>query len=156
MNEAIRDHLVRVLSWGDAHVTFDKAFDGIPEAMRGVVPEGLPYSAWQLLEHIRIAQWDILDFSRNPGYREMKWPDEYWPKEPAPPSAAAWDESLAAYRRDLRELEELVRDPQLDLTAKIPHGEGQTLLREVLLAADHAAYHVGEVIAVRRLLGVWK
>ena len=156
MSDAIREHILKLLGWGDAHVTFDKAIDGIPQDKRGIVPDGLPYSAWQLLEHMRLAQWDIPDFCRNAHYEELKWPDDYWPKSPEPPSAGAWDESVAAYRKDLRDLEAMVKDESLDWTKTIPHGSGQTYLREVLLIADHTAYHVGELIAVRRLLGIWK
>jgi hypothetical protein len=154
-NDAIRDHLVRVLDWRDAHVEFDAAVDGIGPEHRGKTPPGLPYSPWQLVEHIRITQNDILDFSLNASYREKKWPDDYWPSYPAPPSEAAWDESIASYVRDRDALKQSVRDRTLDLTAKIPHGNGQTYLREVLLVADHTAYHVGQIVLVRRLLGIW-
>jgi len=154
-NDAVRDHLVRVLDWRDAHVEFDAAVDGIGPEHRGKTPPGLPYSPWQLVEHIRITQNDILDFSLNASYREKKWPDDYWPSYPAPPSEAAWDESIASYVRDRDALKQSVRDRTLDLAAKIPHGNGQTYLREVLLVADHTAYHVGQIVLVRRLLGIW-
>jgi hypothetical protein len=154
-NDAIRDHLVRLLDWRDAHVEFDAAVDGIGPEHRGKTPAGLPYSPWQLVEHIRITQNDILDFSLNPSYREKKWPDDYWPSYPAPPSEAAWDESIASYVRDRDAFKRCVRDQKLDLTAKIPHGNGQTYLREALLVADHTAYHVGQIVLVRRLLGIW-
>ena len=154
-NDAVRDHLVRVLDWRDAHVEFDAAVDGIGPEHRGKTPPGLPYSPWQLIEHIRITQNDILDFSLNASYREKKWPDDYWPSYPAPPSEAAWDESIASYVRDRDALKQSVRDRTLDLAAKIPHGNGQTYLREVLLVADHTAYHVGQIVLVRRLLGIW-
>jgi hypothetical protein len=127
----------------------------LPVDARGRTPAGLPYSPWQLLEHLRIAQHDILDFCRNPDYRELSWPDDYWPAAAAPPFAAAWDESIRQFREDRAALQALARDSAVDLGARIPHGTGQTYLRELLLAADHAAYHVGELIVVRRLLGAW-
>jgi uncharacterized damage-inducible protein DinB len=152
---AVRDHLARLLDWREAHVELDAAVDGIAHEHRGAVPPGVEHSLWQLLEHIRIAQSDILDFCVNPAYREKKWPDDYWPKDPAPPREAAWEESLAAYTRDRDALKQLARDPRTDLAATIPHGSGQTYLRELLLVADHTAYHVGQMIVVRRLLGIW-
>ena len=153
----LRDQLSRLLIWEDAHVGFDAAVDGIPAELRGEHPANVPYSPWQLIEHMRIAQHDILDFCRNPNYHhEMKWPDDYWPKSAAPSSPAAWDESLRQFRQDRKALQELAADPQIDLGARIPHGDGQTYLRELVLVADHAAYHVGELIVIRRLLGIWK
>ncbi|MGE5245181.1 MAG: DinB family protein [Betaproteobacteria bacterium] len=153
--DTLREHLVRLLEWHDAHADFDGAVADLPSEARGRTPKGAPYSPWQLLEHLRIAQHDILDFCRNPQYREMDWPDDYWPSSAAPASDADWDGSVAAFRRDRAALQALARDPKIDLSAKIPHGSGQTYLREILLAADHAAYHVGELVLVRRLLGVW-
>ena len=158
MNEstrAFRDHLERVLDWEDAHVGFDKAVDGIPPDKRGARPAGFEHSAWQLLEHIRIAQEDILDFCLNPAYKEMHWPDDYWPESPVPRDAADWDESIASYRRDRDRLKQLAEDASVDLLAKIPHGSGQTCLRELLLVADHNSYHVGQIVIVRRALGIW-
>lgn len=156
MNEdALRDHLARLLDWKEAHATFDDAVAGLPEPLRGRAPDGLPYSPWQLVEHLRITQHDILDFCRNPKYRELAWPDDYWPASAAPPSSKAWDESLRRFLEDRTALQRLARDSSVDLTARIPHGTGQTYLRELLLAADHAAYHIGELIVVRRLLGAW-
>jgi hypothetical protein len=155
-DSALRDLLSRLLAWEDAHVGFDAAVDGIPADLRGVQPSGLPYSAWQLVEHLRRAQHDILDFCRNPDYEELEWPADYWPTSPAPPSPAAWDESLREYARDREALQQIANDRQTDLTARIPHGSGQTYLRELVLAADHAAYHVGQLVLVRRLLGIWK
>jgi len=154
---AIRDHLVRVLDWEEAHVGFDKAVDGIPPDKRGALAPGFEYSAWQLLEHLRIAQEDILDFCVNANYEHvMKWPDDYWPKNPAPPDAKAWTNSIAAYTRSREALKQLARDVE-DLTATVPTGKDQqTYLRAILLVADHAAYHVGQLVAVRRALGVWK
>ncbi|MGH9901107.1 MAG: DinB family protein [Pyrinomonadaceae bacterium] len=153
---ALREHLIKLLDWQDAHANFDDAVDGIPPQLRGVRPEGLPYSPWELLEHLRLTQRDILDFCRDPAYEAPKWPEEYWPRTGAPPTPDAWEESVNAFRADRRELQSLVADPALDLYAEVPHGEGQTYLREVLLAADHSAYHVGELVAVRRRLGAWK
>jgi len=152
---AIRTHVAKLLSWEDAHAGFDVAVDGIPQAARGVQPSGL-HSPWQLLEHLRITQHDILDFCRNPNYKEMSWPRDYWPPDPAPPSAVAWDQSIAQFRKDRETLQRLAADPKIDLAARIPHGTGQTYLRELLLTADHSAYHVGQLIVVRQLLGAWK
>ena len=152
---ALRAQLARMLDWHEASVGFDKAVDGIAPEMRGRTPPGLPHSPWQLLEHLRIAQHDILDFCVNPSYKEMRWPDDYWPRDAAPPSARAWDDSIAAYRKDREAMKQLATDPNIDLNARIPHGSGQTYLREVLLVADHGAYHVGQLVLVRRLLGIW-
>jgi hypothetical protein len=151
----MRAHLTRLLDWHDAHVTFDSAVADIPEDLRGTTPAGAPYSPWQLVEHLRLAQHDILDFCVSPAYTEMTWPDDYWPALPAPPTDVAWDASIAAYRRDRDAVKRLVQDPGIDLSARIPHGTGQTFLRQVLLIADHAAYHVGQLVLVRRLLGAW-
>jgi hypothetical protein len=153
-NKALRIHLQKILNWQDAHTGFDTAVQGIPPDLRGVKPEGLPYSAWQILEHMRICQFDILDFCRNPKYREMPF-EEYWPKTVAPPTADAWKASISAFKKDREELKKLAGDAALDLFAVIPHGTGQTYLRELLLVADHNAYHLADLVAVRRLLGVW-
>lgn len=152
---SLRELLARCLDWEDAHVSFDKAVAGIPVALRGKTPRNLPYSLWQLVEHLRITQHDILDFCRNPAYREMTWPDDYWPRSAAPPSAAAWTASLREFRRDRAALQMLAADPDVTLEAAIPHGSGQTYLRELILVADHSAYHVGQLVLVRRLLGLW-
>jgi uncharacterized damage-inducible protein DinB len=154
--EAIRQQVGRLLAWEDAHVGFDTAIDGLPPGLRGKKPEGLPYTPWQLLEHLRRTQHDILDFCRNADYRELDWPADYWPQGAEPPTAGAWDDSVAHFRQDRTALQQLATDPDVDLTATIPHGSGQTYLRELLLVADHSAYHVGELIVVRRLLGAWK
>jgi uncharacterized damage-inducible protein DinB len=155
-DRALRAQLVKLLDWREAHAGFDAAVKSIPPRLRGAVPEGWQYSAWQLLEHIRIAQADILDFCRNPKYQHKKWPDDYWPQSPMPPRGAAWTKSLAGYRRDRKAFQRLAADVRIDLFATIPHGTGQTYLREVLLLADHTAYHVGQLIALRRQLGIWK
>jgi hypothetical protein len=155
--DGIRDHLLRALDWEEAHVGFANAVDGIPAAKRGVRPAGFDHSPWELVEHIRIAQEDILDFCVNPNYEHrMKWPDDYWPKEPAPSGARAWSESLASYARTRDDLKRLVRKVD-DLTAKVPTGKkAHTYLRAILLVIDHNAYHVGQLVAVRRALGIWK
>ena len=156
MNESeVRSQLARALGWDDAHAGFDRAVDGIAPEFRGRAPAGLPYSPWQLLEHLRLAQEDILDFCRNRDYRERRWPNDYWPASAEPPDAKAWDRSVAAVRRDREALRRLAEDPSVDLTAPLPHGSGQTLLRELLLVLDHTAYHLGELVVVRRTLGIW-
>jgi hypothetical protein len=154
-NRSIRDHVARLLDWEDAHASFDAAVHALPSRLRGSQPEGLPYSPWQLVEHLRITQFDILDFCRNPDYREMKWPDDYWPVSTAPESEQAWSECLRRFRDDRDALRAMALDPKIRLDAKIPHGNGQTFLRELLLVADHSAYHVGQLVVVRRLLGDW-
>jgi uncharacterized damage-inducible protein DinB len=153
---AIRDLLAKALAWEDAHAGFDKAVDGIPAELRGKQPAGLPYSAWQLIEHLRITQHDILDFCRNPEYKEMNWPDDYWPSSSAPSSAAEWKKSIERYKTDRAALQEMAADTALDLDASIPHGSGQTYLRELVLVIDHSAYHIGQLVLVRRLLGIWE
>jgi hypothetical protein len=154
-DSSLRSHLAKLLDWEDAHVSFDSAAEGLPSKLRGSAPAGLPYSPWQLLEHLRLTQHDILDFCRNPDYRELHWPDDYWPPSEAPPTPGAWDESIASFRRDRAALQALASDTTIDLHAPIPHGSGQTYLRELLLVADHTAYHVGQLVAVRRALGAW-
>jgi DinB superfamily len=155
MDDPIRDQVVALLKGGQAHVTFDDAVKDFPAKQRGVKPNGMPYTAWQLLEHIRLAQWDILEFSRDSKHTSPKWPEGYWPETEKPPSDAAWNNSIAAVKRSLLEMQNLINDPKTDLNAKIPHGTGQTILREALLLADHNAYHVGQLVIVRRLLGAW-
>lgn len=155
----LRKQITALLDGGQAHATFDDAVRGFPPALQGEVPEVLPYSGWQILEHLRIAQRDILDFSRNHdgSYKPLKWPEDYWPKEPAPPSAAAWNKSVVQVREDREAFEQLLREAsEEDLITPFPWGDGQNLLREALLIADHSAYHVGELVVVRRLLGAWK
>lgn len=154
-SNSIRNHIIRLLDWQDAHVSFDAAIEGIPAELRGVQPQGLPYSPWQLLEHLRLTQYDILEFCRNPAYVELTWPDAYWPQSIAPAVPEAWDESVDQFRADREALKQLAAGPEPDLTHVIPHGSGQTYLRELLLVADHNAYHIGQLVAVRRLLGVW-
>ncbi len=154
-SKTIRRPLRAALAWGDAHVTFDKAVQGIPPRLRGVVPVGLPHSAWQLVEHLRLAQADILEFCVRPRYRSKTFPAAYWPKSTAPRDADQWRESLGAYRRDRRALERLAIDRTFDLEAAVPAGDGQTYFRELVLAIDHTAYHVGQLVLVRHALGIW-
>ena len=151
----VRQQIARILDWEDAHAGFDAATEDLPADLRGRAPHGLPYSPWQLVEHIRRTQADILEFCRKGPYKEKDWPADYWPSATAPPTADAWDESIEAYRRDREALEEMAGDAAVPLTARVPHGTSQTYLRELLLVADHTAYHVGELIVVRRLLGAW-
>jgi hypothetical protein len=152
---ALREHLVKLLTEAQAHATFDDAAKGLPAELQGKVPKGAEHSPWQLLDHLRIAQRDILEFSRDPKHVSPKWPEGYWPKEKAPAEEKAWDKSVRAFKRDLKEMVALVQDEKTDLFAKIPHGDGQTILREALLVADHNAYHVGQLVLVRRMLGTW-
>lgn len=154
-HDALRQHLLNLLDTRQAHATFDDVIAGLPVDLRGTRPEALPYSPWELLEHMRIAQADILDFCQNPDYREPAWPDDYWPASVAPPRDEAWDASVTQFRADLQAMKDLVTDPAIDLFAEIPHGDGQTYLREAMLVADHNAYHLGQLVTVRRSLGAW-
>jgi hypothetical protein len=151
----LRRHLVDLLQASGAHLDFDAAVEDLPAGLRGKRPPGVPHSPWRLVEHMRIAQRDILEFSRNPRHVSPKFPDGYWPDGDAPPSPSAWDETIAAFQADLQAMCDLVADPATDLFAPIAHGEGQTILREALLVADHNAYHLGQLIVVRRALGAW-
>ncbi|HKP74983.1 MAG TPA: DinB family protein [Longimicrobiaceae bacterium] len=155
-DSALREQIAKLLAWREAHAGFDRAVDGLAPELRGRRPDGLPHSPWELLEHIRLAQHDILDFTVNPHYIELRWPDDYGPPTPAPPSATAWAESVALVRADREALQAIATDESIDLAANIPHGSGQTYLRELLLAADHMAYHVGQLVLVRQLLGAWE
>jgi len=154
---ALREHLLALLRGKQAHATFDQSIKDLPSEHRGIAPEGLPYTAWQLLEHMRIAQRDILDFSRNEdgGYMEREWPAGYWPESAAPADDAAWKESVRQFRSDLNEFESLLNDPKRDLFAPFPWGDGQTLLREAMLIASHNSYHLGQLVLLRRILGDW-
>jgi len=153
---ALRQHVVELLTGGHAHATYEQAVKGLPVELQGKVPKGAEHSPWQLLEHLRIAQWDILEFSRDRKHESPKWPEGYWPKDKAPADEKAWDKSVRAFKKDLKAMSALVEDAKTDLFAKIPHGDGQTILREALLAADHNSYHIGQLVLVRRLLGAWK
>jgi hypothetical protein len=153
--KALRQQLIKLLESNEAHATFEQAVDNFPAELRGKKPKGVDYSGWQLLEHLRLAQEDILDFSTNPGYKAMEWPQDYWPAKPEPPDAKSWDKSVSAYHKDRKALCALVVDEKTDLFAKIPHGDGQTILREALLVADHNAYHIGQLVFLRKMLGAW-
>lgn len=152
---ALRQHVIDLLREGHAHATFEAAIKNLPAALRGKRPKGAEHSLWEILEHLRIAQWDILEFSRDPRHQSPAWPSGYWPTTAAPPDEKAWDKSVRAFRRDLNAMCALVENKSTDLFAKIPHGDGQTILREALLVANHNAYHLGEMILARRLLSAW-
>jgi hypothetical protein len=153
-DELLRTHLLELLNGGHAHLTFEQAIADLPIALRGAQPSGLPHTPWRLLEHMRIAQWDILEFCVNPRHVSPEFPDGYWPKGDTPPDGA-WDNAVASFHKDFRALKALVANPRTDLFAPIPHGQGQTILREALLVADHNAYHLGQLVTIRRLLGAW-
>jgi hypothetical protein len=151
----LREHLVNLLKGGHAHLDFDAAINGVPKDLRGAKPKGLPHTCWRLVEHMRIAQWDILRFSIDPKHVSPSFPDGYWPEGDSPPSDKAWDQSVAQFRADLRAMVDLVSDPSSDLFTPFPYGQGQTLLREAMLVADHNAYHLGQLVTIRRFLGAW-
>jgi DinB superfamily len=153
---SLREHLLELLGGGHAHLDFEKAVAGLPVELRGAKPPGVSHTPWRLLEHMRIAQWDILRFSIDPQHVSPEFPGGYWPEGEAPPDPNAWDQSIAAFRADLRAMMDLVSNPETDLLKPIPHGQGQTILREALLVADHNAYHLGQLVVVRRLLGAWR
>jgi uncharacterized damage-inducible protein DinB len=154
--QALRDHVAALIRWEDAHSGLDQIVDGVPADRWGAAAPGVPYTLWQLLEHLRLTQNDILEFCRNPGYTQPRWPEDYWPKESDQPTADGVAGSLAAYRRDREALAVLALDRKVDLFARIPHGTGQTYLRELLLVADHTSYHLGQMVVVRRALGIWE
>ena len=152
----LRQQLDKFLDWQEAHADLSSAVTDFPAELQGRVPDGMPYSAWQLLEHVRLALEDIVEFSRDTSHKSPPWPEGYWPKNPAPPSHKAWEQSVKAIRDNLDAMRKLIDDPKHDLLAPLPGGSGQTLLRQVLLAADHNAYHLGQLVLVRRALGAWK
>jgi hypothetical protein len=154
--DLLRQQLISFLDWGDAHVTFEDAVAGVLSEFQGVRPASLPYSVWELVEHIRRAQYDILEFCRNPTYVQPKFPDDYWPETASPPAPDSWSNSVERVRADRKEFITFISDPALDLYSHVTAGNGQTYLREVLLLADHNSYHVGELVTVRRALGIWK
>lgn len=154
--QRLKDHVLSLLRGGNAHLDFDKAIEGLPAELRGAKPTGISHSPWRLLEHLRICQWDILEYCRNPDHISPSFPEGYWPETDAPPSEDAWDQSVEAFRADLQAMQDLVSDPATDLLAQIPHAQpGHTVLREALIVADHNAYHLGQLIFVRRALGAW-
>jgi len=155
-DKALREHLLYLLNGGGAHAGFDAVVEGLPATMRGKRPEGAAHSPWEIIEHMRLAQWDILEFSRNAKHISPEWPSGYWPSAQAPPKPTAWNKSVKAFRADLKAMCRLVGRQSSSLYARIPHGQGQTILREALLIADHNAYHLGEMVLVRRLLGAWE
>jgi hypothetical protein len=154
-DKLLREHLLYLLKGGGAHAKYDEVIADFTSKLRGEKAHNLPHTAWMLLEHMRLAQWDILEFSRKAKHVSPEWPKGYWPKSEDPPSTSAWDKSLKAFRADLKGMQQLVADPKTDLYARIPWGDGQTILREALLVADHNAYHLGQLVTLRRLLGAW-
>ena len=154
-DQALREHVIYLLKDGGAHLNFEQAITDLPEDLRGAKVERVSHTPWRLLEHLRICQLDILEFSRNPKHVSPNFPDGYWPEGDAPPDSESWDKSVQAFRDDLQAMIDLVADPETDLYARIPHGDGQTILREALLVADHNAYHIGQLVFLRRCLGAW-
>jgi hypothetical protein len=154
-DKALREQLVKLLTDSEAHANFETAVKGMPAKLQGKRPPNSAHSAWEILEHLRIAQWDILEFARYPKHTSPDFPSGYWPKSPEPPDEKAWDKSVEAFRADRKTLCDLITSESTDLFAKIPHGDGQTILRQALLTVDHNAYHIGELIQLRRILGAW-
>jgi hypothetical protein len=154
--QTLRDQLVKILEGRGAHADFDQAVANFPAKLRGIRPQGAPHSAWELLEHLRLAQWDMLEFSRDPKHVSPDWPSGYWPEKPEPPDTHAWEKSVAAFRAGNEAMRKLVASPASDLFTPFPYGEGQSLLREALQMADHNAYHIGELVFLRRVLGTWE
>ncbi len=154
-DEAIRDHVLKLVKGRQGHIDFKTTLANLPQEFQGKKPERAPHTPWQLLEHMRIAQWDILEFSRDSEHKSPKFPEGYWPDSEAPSDEGAWQESVASFGADLQAMADLVADPSTDLYARIPHGSGQTILRESLLVADHNAYHLGQLVLLRRLLNIW-
>jgi DinB superfamily len=154
--QSLRKHLKDLLQGGSAHAPLEEVLADWPPSLRGRKPASLPYSPWRILEHMRIAQWDILEFSRDAQHVSPGFPDGYWPEHDEPPDATAWENSVNVFRDELRQMQQLVEDPAVDLFARIAHGQGHTILREALLVADHNAYHLGQLVVLRRLLGIWK
>lgn len=152
---ALRKHLIELLGSRGAHADFDEAIEGLPEELRGRRAKDAPFTPWRLLEHLRMAQWDILEFSRNGAHVSPEFPEGYWPKTPAPANDDEWNDAISAFKRDLREMIRLVENPRTDLYAPIPHGQGQNILREALVLADHNSYHLGQLVDLRRALGSW-
>lgn len=155
INAAVRKQLIALLTAGNAHQPFEAAVKNLPAELRGVKPHNLPYTIWQLVDHVRIAQWDILEFSRDASHQSPGWPAGYWTESPAPASEQEWQQALDQIRQDRDAFIALLNDPERDLYEPFAHGNGQNLLREAMLIADHNAYHTGEIILIRRLLGAW-
>jgi hypothetical protein len=155
-SKSLRQHVLKLLEGSEAHAEFDAVVRGLPATLQGKRPNGAVHSPWEVLEHMRIAQWDILEFTRNPNHKSPEFPSGYWPSTHAPPDGKGWDNSANTFRTDLQALSGIVADESMDLFAKIPHGDGQTILRQALLTADHNAYHLGELVLLRRLLGAWQ
>jgi uncharacterized damage-inducible protein DinB len=153
--KVLRDYLSEILDWQSAHINLEKAVEDFPSELRGKKSKGAPHSAWQLLEHIRLAQYDILDFIKNPDYKELNWPDDYWPEDDSTPDDSSWEKSIESFEADLAELKAMAEDSSVDLFKPIPHGDGQNILRELLLVADHNAYHIGQIVQLRKMLGAW-
>jgi hypothetical protein len=156
IDASVRQHVLSLLRGGNAHIRPEDVLNNFPEELTGRKIQNAPHTAWQLLEHLRIAQWDILEFSRDSKHTSPDYPSGYWPSTEAPPDRRAWNASVRAFMKDLKAMDELVENPATDLYSPIPHGEGQTILREALLIADHNAYHIGQLVLLRRLLGAWK
>lgn len=154
--KTLREHVLYLLKGGGAHLSFDGAIDGLPTELRGATVAGSSHTPWRLLEHMRICLWDILEFSTNALHVSPQFPDGYWPDSDAPPEEDSWDKSVEGFRSDLQSMIQLVDDPNTDLFSPIPHGDGQTILREALLVADHNAYHLGQLVFLRQCLGAWK
>jgi hypothetical protein len=152
----MREQLVELLQGKGAHLSFEDAIAGLPAKMRGVKPPGMPHTIWRLVEHMRIAQWDILQFSKDGRHKSPKWPDGYWPDGDAPRDAKQWNDTVKQFKADLKEMIRMVKDKKVDLLAPIPGGQGQTVFREAMLVADHNSYHIGQIVMLRRTLGVWQ
>jgi hypothetical protein len=155
-DQLLREHLLELLKGGGAHVTFDAAVADLPAKLYGAKAPNQPHTPWRLIEHMRIAQWDILEFIRNPAHQSPSWPDGYWPSGDAPAKSSDWNTSIRQFRKDLSALQDLVSDPSRELLVPLPHGQGQTLAREAMLAADHNAYHLGQLVLLRRALDTWQ
>jgi len=151
-----RTIIASAFDWEQAHANLDSSIKGLSPDLRGTRPANFPHSVWELVDHIRRTQFDLLDFCRNANYKEIKWPDDYWPGTPAPASDAAWNDCIAQIQRDTKAFAEFTTTFDGDLAGKIPHGTGQTYLRTIILSIDHTSHHVGQIIAVRRLIGAWK
>ncbi|MGD9093693.1 MAG: DinB family protein [Anaerolineales bacterium] len=154
-DQVVREQMLFLLGGGNAHLTFDQAVADFPLEAINSHPPNVDYTPWHLLEHIRIAQWDILEFSRDPGHVSPEWPEGYWPNPEAQADQAQWEETILSFRRDLKALQEIIKDPSTDLYSDLPHAPGYNILREILLVADHNAYHIGELAILRQVMGLW-